>query len=414
MAGTTGRPIRHASALKPRLYPFCNDTDPIDIDRAQSVNIGVDRPNEQVYEIGRDGEMTRDFDIPEASASITQYEYGTLKEYLALANLSAKPSGGLTLPDFYTARVDLVTFEKLDHDLDHELSRWLPKLALDSIGLNIGDPEARIERTFELSGDDHITLRYDNKAFIYKKFTAGSTGAVSLDVSDPAPTEDPNETGSYIFRVDEVDAVGNTVTLTEGTDWSYDSGDEEVDITAATSGYVYKVYYSSDGFGTAGNPTALNDSDDYFLKAENCEILLIDSVNTNSVAKLQSVSLTATLERINPGEIGNDEKILNEVNNRTVSVTLNGFVKSSTIEEILRDKSGQDWGILDVRDYVNTTALVIKIYRDRAKTDFAIGYKMENLVFPGVTRDTPVNDFLTKDITLEGDNLLITDDAGDL
>ncbi len=415
MAGgaTGGRPIRHSSAIKPRLYPLCNDTDSIDIDRAQSVQIGVDRPSEQVFEIGRDGELQRDFDIPEATASITQFEYGTLKIYEALANLATKPAGGFTLPDFDTGRVDLATFEKIDVGLDHELTRYLPKLALSSIGLNIGDPEAIIERTFELAGDDHITLRFDNKAFILKKFTDGTGGAISLDVSDPAPIEDPNVTGRFIFRVFRVRGIANEE-IVEGTDWSYDVGDEEVDIVSSTIGDVYKVAYSATTFGTAGDPTGLNDADDTFLKAENATILLIDSVNTNTITQLQSLALTATFERTDQGEIGNSEKILKEVQNRSVTITLNGFIKNASIEEIARDKSQVNWGILNVRDFSNTTTLVVKIFRDRQKTDFAIGYKITNMTFPGVTRDIPVNDFGTKDINFEADNLLITDVEGEL
>ena len=48
-SGSGARPIRHSSAVKPRLFPLCNDTDSIDMDRVQSVQIGVDRPSEQVF-----------------------------------------------------------------------------------------------------------------------------------------------------------------------------------------------------------------------------------------------------------------------------------------------------------------------------------------------------------------------------
>ena len=36
--------IRHASATKPRIYPWNGDTQPMDIDRVQSISGGVNQP----------------------------------------------------------------------------------------------------------------------------------------------------------------------------------------------------------------------------------------------------------------------------------------------------------------------------------------------------------------------------------
>ena len=403
--------IRHASAVKPRIYPHDGDITPVDMDRVQSIRLGVTRPNEAVYEVGRKDELARDWSIPEATVSITQFEYGTLDAFLAFANKTGVDK--VELSDFDTSKIDVVTFEKDRFGGDFVKSTWLPKLSLTGLSLNIADAEAKLERTFDFAGDDYLTLREDNKCFIYKKHTAGTGTDDEVDLSDPAPVEDPNNTGKYIFRVLRVRGAVTTE-LVETTDYTYSNSTKILTILSIVSGDVIKVYYTATTFGGAGNPTALNDSDDAYIKANQISVYLIDGSVTNYVYKLQSLSIASTLERISQAEIGNDEKILRETRSYATTVTLRGFVESASIDEILAGKSGQDWGILDVRKYIDTTTLIVKIYEDATKTTFKMGYKVANLKFPGKTKDVPVNDFLSVDVNLEADNLLITTNEGEL
>jgi len=410
--------IRHAKACKPRIYPYNGDVAPDDMDRVQSFSGGGNQPFEMLYEWGREDKMAVDFDILEATATATQLEYGTMDTYLTLANLSAVPSGGLDLDDFSNSKVDIITVGKDDYEGNLEQTLWLPKLTVDSITLNIADAEARLERSFEFSGDAIRRLRYDNKYFIYKKDTTPSgysTSAYDITLNDPAPKEDPNYSGVYIFRVLRVRS-GTTTEIDLTTDYTYDSGTNVLQVLSATTGDVYKIYYSSDSWGSAGDPTSLNDADDYFLDADSVTVTLQSGSGSEvELDLLTSLNIVATLNRIEESVIGNDEKVLKEVESKTVTVTLGGRVKDSSIEEILMGQAGNDWGITDAQLYKDDIKLRVKVYEDETKTTFKIGYKITGLFMTTTTQDEGnANEFLTKGVTLQSDNLLISDTLLDI
>jgi len=410
--------IRHAKATKPRMYPYNGDVTPADMDRVQSFSGGGNQPFEMLYEWGREDKMAVDFDILEATATATQLEYGKIDTYLKLANLSAMPSGGLDLDDFSNAKVDIITVGKDDYEGNVEQTLWLPKLALNSITVNIADAEAKLERSFELSGDALRRLRNDNKYFIYKRDAVGSgysADPYDIILDDPEPVEDPNYSGVYIFRVLRVRS-GTTTELTLTTDYTYTSGTTTLQILSATTGDVYKIYYSSDSWGTAGDPTSLNDADDYFIDADSVKVTLQSGSGTEvEMDLLTSLNIVATLNRIEEGVIGNDEKILKEVESKTTTVTLGGRVKNSTIEEILMGQAGNDWGILDAKLYKDDIKMRVYVYEDETKTTFKIGYKVTGLFMTTTTQDEGnANEFLTKGVTLQSDNLLISNVEADI
>jgi len=410
--------IRHAKANKPRLYPYNGDVNPSDMDRVQSFSGGGNQPFEELYEWGRELKMAVDFDILEATASATQLEYGEIDTYLTLANLSAMPSGGLDLDDFSNAKTDIITVGKDDYNGNVEQTLWLPKMTLDSITLNIADAEARLERSFEFAGDILMRLRNDNKYFIYNKTTVESgysASAYDITLNDPVPVEDPNHSGVYIFRVLRVRS-GTTTELTLTTDYTYTSGTTTLQILSATTGDVYKVYYTSDSWGTAGDPTSLNDSDGYYIDADSVTVTLQSGTGTEvELDLLTSLNIVATLNRISEAVIGNDEKILKEVESKTVTVTLGGRVKNSTIGEILMGQAGNDWGILDAQLYKDDITLRVKVYEDETKSTFKIGYKVTDLFMTSTSQDEGnANEFLTKNVTLQSDNLLISNVIGDI
>ena len=408
-------PIRHASAVKPRLYPYNGDVAPQDINRLQVFNGSVTTPSDPVYEIGRLLKMTDDRKISEETTALTQLEYGKLDTFLALANLSAKPSGGLHMTDFDNSLVDIVSLGKDKYQGNLEQTLWLPKLALDSFTLNCADPDARLERQFSLKGDFYRILRYNNKNFIYKKFTAasGDTPTMTLNCSDPVPVVDPNHSGVYILRITRLRS-GVTTELVLSTDYTYNPGTYNVSILASQVGDVYHVYYSASSFGTAGDPTSLNDVDDYFLKAENLQVYITDGITPIKLDILTSLNVTATWNRINESVIGQHEKILKSAKDHTVTIALNGRVKNATIEEVLMGEAGMNWGIIDVDLFVNNASLIVKVYQENTHQNFIIGYKVNNLVIDTTAQNTPVNDFLTGNVNLKSDNLLITDNESDL
>lgn len=410
--------IRHAKAAKPIIYPYNGDVAPADMDRVQSFSGAGNQPFEMLYEWGREDKMAVDFDIVEATATATQLEYGTMDTYLKLANLASVPSGGLDLDDFSNAKADIVVPGKDDYEGNLEQSLWLPKLALNSITINIADAEARLERSFELAGDAIRRLRNDNKYFIYKRNeveSGYSEDAYDITLTDPIPVIDPNHAGVYILRVLRVRS-GVTTELELTTDYTYSNSTHILQVLSATTGDIYKIYYSSDSWGTAGDPTSLNDADDYYLDADSVTVTLQSGSGTEvELDLLTSLNIVATLNRIEEAVIGSDERILKEVESKTTTITLGGRVKNSTIEEILMGQAGNDWGILDAQLYKDDITLRVKVYEDETKQTFKIGYKVTNAFMTSTTQDEGnANEFLTKGVTLQSDNLLISDTIGDI
>lgn len=412
-----GNEIRHASATKPRVYPWNNDTAPIDIDRVQSISGGVNQPQELVYEVGRKDKVCTDLKILEESCSITQLEYGEIDFYLALANQASLPSGGLELSDFDDALVDIISVGKDKFAGTMEQTLWLPKLSLNSIAFNIADAESRIERTFEFGGDFFKILKNANKIYMQKIYTVPSgysAAPYSIVISDPAPVVDPNVAGKYIQRVLRVRS-GVTTELTLTTDYTWTNGTTTLAILSATSGDIIKVAYTTGSFGTGGDYTALNDVDLCYINADSVKVTLQSGAGTEvELDRLTSLNITATLNRISEGVIGLEEKLLKNVESYDVKVGLNGRVKDATIEEVLMGQAGNSWGIIDPNEFKTDLTLRVYVYEDATKAAFKIGYKVTDLAFADTTQDTNANEFWSNGINLSSDNMLISDVEGDI
>lgn len=402
--------IRHASAVKPLTIPVNSDVSRDNMDRVQSISGGVSQPSEDVFELGRLDKVCTDEGILDSTLSITQLEYGTMDSFLQFAGLSVEPVDGLTLSDFNTALTDLQQPGKSEYGGTVEQTLWLQKLSVDSINIDMADPEAKIERTFELSGDKYKMLRKANKYLIFVEDDAatGVSGNYVIDISDPAPVEDPNNTGIYVLQLYRIrEGIAKKLALT--TDYLYSSGDKEITILAANAFDNYRIWYSAGSYGTAGDPTEPNNGT-CFLKAENITVLIDDGVHAAvELDLLTSLSIAATLNRIDEGVLGNDEKILRDVETTEVSLSLDGRIKDSTIEEVLMGEAGMDHGIIDY-DLFGEVSVVIKIYSDATKSSgvFKMGYKMTGLTFSDGSSDFDANSFGTKPISLAGTNLLIT------
>lgn len=407
--------IRHASAVKPLTIPVNSDVSRDNMDRVQSISGGVSQPSEDVFELGRLDKVCTDEGILDSTVSITQLEYGTMAAYLQFAGLSAEPGSGLTLADFNTALTDIQQPGKTEYGGTVEQTLWLQKLSIDTIGLDIADPEAKIERTFELSGDKYKIVRKANKYLIFVENDApsGTSGNYVIDISDPAPVEDPNNSGVYVLQLYRIrSGVATKLVLT--TDYTFNQPANEITILAASSQDNYRIWYSAGSYGAAGDPTELNDVDDCFLKADSITIFIDDGVHAAvELDLLTSLSLSATLNRIDEGVLGNDEKILRDVETTEVTISLDGRIKDSTIEEVLMGEAGQDHGIIDYSLF-GEVSVVIKIYEDATKTTFKMGYKMTGLNFSDESRDFDANAFGTKPVSLAGTNLLITASEGNL
>lgn len=408
--------ILHASASKPRVYPWNGLSVPQDIDRVQSLSGGVNQPSELVYELGRKEKVCTDLKILENTTSLTQLEYGEIDFYLALANKVALPSGGLQLSDFDDAKVDIISLNKDKFAGTVETTLWLPKLSLNSIAVNIANADSRVERSFDFGGDFFKMLKNNNKIYMHKTITVGSgysASNYSEVISDPAPVQDPN-TSVYIQRILRIRS-GVTTELTLTTDYTWTNGTTTLDILSATTGDVYKVVYTASGFGTGGDYTSLNDADLCYINADSVTITLQSGVGTIvELDRLTGFSLTSTLTRISEAVIGLREKLLKDVESYETTVSLSGRVKDAKIEEVLMGQAGNSWGIIDPDEFKTDITLRVKIYEDSTKSTFKMGYKVTDMAFTDTTKDASANAFWTDAVNLSSDNLLISTVEGDI
>ena len=406
--------IIHAGYWKPKVYPVNGDVTPAEIDRLQEFRGAPTLPVDQLYEIGRYDKLCSQKRPPEVAITQRQFEYGSLEYFLKLAN---KASGDLVrLREFDDAFVHFVGYEGFD-ETTFNSSILFPKARLNGMGLSIAGPEDVIERSFDLTADSKLVWQNNNKYFIYKRYLLesgdlGSGNIATVTVDDPDPVQDPDNT-TYLYEVIRVRG-SETTELVLTDDYTFDNVTGTLTIQDSQVGDVIKVYYTSSSYISGEEYHTLNDSDSCALRAYNASIYLVDGAVTNYIYRLSALTIDATLDRQDVREIGNNETVETGLRTRTVRVSANGFVKDYTLEEVLRGVAGSSYGKIDIEKFKDTITLVIKIYETSDKQAFKIGYQVDNLAVAGMDRGVPVNDFITKAVTLESDNLLITTNESNL
>lgn len=407
--------IRHARAVSPWFIPNKGGV-ARDLHGITNITGGASVDSEDIFVVGKSDKCATDKAIPSATVSVTQLERGEILSYLTLANLDSEPVGGLDLLDFSEALVDVALYEREEFDGTVEQTVWFPKMAISSLSIDIADPEARIERSFELIGDNEHHLQYDNKILLHMEQTApsGTSGSYPIDLTSTGVAAlDPNNSGAYMLRVDRT-RDGSTETLTLGTDYTYNPSGEVLTITAAEGDDVYNVYFSSDAFGPDGDPTSVDTASPCFLKADSVTVLVSDGNEEIELELLTSVSISATIERIDEGVIGNDEKVLKEISSTPVTVALSGRVRHVEVLEAFMGHLDDEWGITDVKRFLDNVRITVKIYSDSTKSTFLLGYQTSGLSFTDDSQDFTANEFGTLDVNASSTNLLITTTEADL
>lgn len=404
----------HSSYFKPRAYPHNADSAPNEIDRLQDMSATVNLKREKVYEIGRDDIVDWKEAVPDVSVSLKQMEYGSLDFYNILAN-KASSNTSLTLNDFKTSITDIAGY-KTDDNGTFLGTVWYPKLRVSGFDLSIGNPDAFLERSFSLMGEDEIIWSDANKYLLYVSSTAtgtnhqivfGSGGFASY----PDPVVDPDSSGAvYIQRI--VRYRGTTTTeLVLTTDYTYNSSTGVITIPASAASDVYKVWYTAGSYISGVDPFVNNDSDLASISADSVSVFL----NTSDyVYRLQNVGVNVSFSRQDVKEIGNYNIIQRGITDKTVKITLGRFVESFTLEQILRGAASSTYGKYDVRKYSDDISLTIKIYNNRDKDTFLMGYKFTNLAAVSTDGGVPIRDYIKRGAVLEGSNALITTVEGDL
>lgn len=400
----------HAKYCKPRVFPWNSERAPEQIDRAQEIGGDLTLNRTKQYEIGRDGVLGYKKDVPSFSYTMRQFEHGSMAFWRDIANFADPASDGLdndvTLTDMQSTKFDIAAF-LTDDDATFRGTIWFPKLRLSGFSINIGDPDAIVERNFTLVGEDYKML--DGKYFSYQTQTAsGATETVTLS---PAAVEWAS--GDYIFRVLRIRAgvvselLEDTTSTYDADSWRYTVG--TVIVQTCSAGDVIKVFYpSSTAYTTTWTD---NNTDDDFLTADSCEIYIKHASSTR-VYRLQSVGIDVSLDRADYKEIGNDEIVQTGVKGKTVTVSLDRFAEDFALEDILAHDTTYPY--IDPRDFAEDIQMMVKVFSDKTHTMFKIGYLITSLSPTSVGASQPVEDYHKRTAKLEADNIKISDDESEI
>jgi len=397
----------HARMAKPRAFPWNGTRDPEQIDRLQSITGDLTLNSEKVYEIGRVGRLGFKKSTPTFAYSATQFEYGSMSFWYDLANKATPGSGDahyIDLDDLVETQTDIAAF-LTDDSTVFSGTIWFPGLRVNGFALNIADPEATIERTFDLVGEDYKMI--DGNYLSFEKASVVADGN-KVVVLDPVPIQ--YALGDYIFRVLRVRG-GAVSELEEGSgtnQWEF-TGPATVTVHNCLIGDLVKIYYPS---ATAYTTTWTdNDVDSTLLLAEYAEIRLKVGTSTR-IYRLQSVGLDVAFDRADYKEIGNSEVVQRGVNNKTVTLSLDRFSENFALEDLLANDT--TYPFIDPRDFADNIQLQILIYAEKGHTTPKIGYLVTGMAPTTIGTSQDVEAYQKRTVKLESDNLKISDDFSDL
>jgi hypothetical protein len=409
----------HSSKYQPRIYPVNGDGAPAEIDRAQSIDPTTTLNRDKVEEIGRTDVVGYVKRSPTVTYRLTQFEYGSMEFWRKITNKSDSINT-ITLEDFKTPICDIAAF-LTDDDGSFRGTLVYPNLRTSGFSLNISDPDAIIERTFDLVGEEHIIWQGNNKYYIFHEHDAGSGVDDTVDLSTRIPVIDPDvpsgktNAEKYIFRVIRIRG-GQSTQLDLSTDVTYNPGIQELTILDVQANDKFKIWYTS-----SAAPSTLftpNDVDADALVADSASIFLYIPASGNPsqsdyVYRLQSVTLDVTFDREDLKEIGNKKVVQRGVNNNTVNVTLGRILEQFTIEEILRGEAA-GYGKLDVEKLTDKASLIVKIFEDNTKTNLKYGFKADNLSPTDLSNRAGINAYVNSENTMQGESLTISSDNAQL
>ncbi len=411
--------MNHASNYKPRLFPILGAGSPAEIDRAQGIDPTITLNREKVTEIGRDGAVGYIKKSPTIGYRLGQSEYGSIEIYQKLVNTATLGDTGqdaIDLNDFKTPYFDICAY-LTDDDGTFEGTVHYPTLRTSGFSVSIADPQATIERSFDLVGESAIIWQEGNKYLIVEEVILTSAQTTiefgsGADVTQ-VPVKDPDTTDTYILRVVHVDdSLGTSTVLTRTTDWSYSDGTKILTLIASVdTGDTIRVTFSS-----ADAPTiqfAVLDTDPAVLTGECADIFMCVGDPTGSesrLIRLQSITLDVSFDREDQRELGNTKVVQRGIRAKTVTITLGRLLEDFTIEEILRDKLGDTYGKLDVEKFSDDITIVIKIFTDNTKETLAYGFMAKNLSPSELRPSIATEEYGNRENVLIGEELIISKD----
>jgi len=416
----------NASEYKPRIVPILGDVDSAEIDRAQAIDPTVALNREKVEEIGREDVVGYLKKSPTIGYRLTQLEYGSLEFWAKLTNTANKGESGetpITLEDFKTPYFDILAYLTDDNGTFRGTYMY-PALRVAGFGITIGDPQARIERSFDLVGESAVIWQGANKYVVNGKHVLETNepetdGSLVIDLSvtgTPAPAVDPDNAGVYMIRVVRVEVTGVSTVLVKGTDYTETATSITIAPEQVAQGDVYKYCYTS-----AEAPDVIftpNDADPSALLGDCASVYLYIPATgkptvSDYVYRLQSINFDVKFDREDLREIGNKDVVQRGIKNSTVTANLGRIVEQFTIEEILRGE-GTGYGKIDLEKLTDQACLIVKVFTDNTKSTFAYGFKMEGMSPTDLKGGATVSEYIKADTTLTGEQLVITADETEL
>ena len=399
----------HSSKFQPRINPVYNNSPAGQIDRAQDLRASITLNRTKVKELGNTDLVCWKKGIPTNTVTLRQLEYGEMDMWQQLANTTAVDDA-IVAEDYKVALSDISVYLTDDIDIFRG-TLWYPSCRVSTFSLNIGDPDALIERTFTLVNENEMIFQNDNKYVVYLSYTAvGSSVAITIGAGAYAlytvPVDDPDASGTYFLRCYRYRASDSTnIELVEGVDYTYDDGTFALAVATCVAGDVFTWVYSCDTYVSGTNPFTPNTSDLCAIDADECTIYLETST---TVSKLQSVNFDCNFDRLDIKEIGATDVVAYGARDITTTASLGQIVEEWTVDEVLRGVAGLDYGKLNVREYSDDMVLKIKVYTDNTKATFKMGYRLNNLSPTSIDDGDTIDDYATRNITLEGDYVLVS------
>jgi len=399
----------HSKFVHPWGYPENSERVAAQISRLQDLSGDWAGNKEKQHEIGRDGVLGYKKGKATFTYAPKQFEYGSMAFWYLLANKEDPETGDdhfIDLDDVKSKRIAISTFCTNEND-DFIGTFWSPRMRLGGFTINIGDPEAIVERSFNLVGEKYAMIRDNFVTYITDTVETGEDDKELLLVN---PVE--YKTDKYVLQVLRIRS-GDVSAIYEGTgedQYEYNSGTKVVTIHDCEIGDFVKVYYvTSDVLDTWEN----NEDDPDFLLAEYCEVYMkVGSGETERTYRLQTVGLDVSFDRTDYREIGNSEVVQTSSKAETVKITLDRFVENLTLEAILA--SNPALPLIDPDDFADNIKVLVKIFKDKEHTNFGIGYLATDLSPTAINNAQAVEDFAKRTTSLEGATLKISDLEGDL
>lgn len=397
----------HSKYFAPRVFPWNGIRPPEQINRAQDIGGDLTLNREKQYEIGREEVLGYKHNTPAFTYTMRQFEYGEMELWYALANKATPGSGEskyIVLDDIQATISDIAAY-LTDDNSTFRGSIWFPKLRVNTCSINIGDPQAIVERNFNLVGEDYKIINENYFAYTTATVSGLNSGEDEFDIDFGGSGEPvlPLEytTGSYIFRVLRIRAG----VVSEVTTYIYTpgSGTGELAVTGCQNADVLKVFYASATAYTSLWADA--DTTPEFLLAECCVIEM--KVGTSErIYKLQTVGIDVTFDRTDYREIGNSEIVQTGVRNKTVTINLDRYAEDFALEDILDADTGDV--LINPRDFADNIQIRVSIYSDKNHTSFKMGYLITKAAPIAMATTQTVQEYNKRTNRLESDNLKVS------